>query len=274
MAIDMLPTVKNIVAVSSGKGGVGKSTVAANLALALNKLGKTVGLLDADIYGPSQPQMMGISDQKPTKIEDKIIPLESHGIKVNSIGFSIDVATPVAWRGPMIVQALEQMLMQTEWGDIDFLVIDMPPGTGDIQIALAQKFNLAGAVIVTTPQNIAIIDVIKGFKMFEAAKVPILGVVENMSTHTCKNCGHEEHIFGSGGAELLESEYGIKILGSLPLNSDIRHYADAGAPTVVGDPDSKAAAVYVSIAEQIVPPLEEAWKIKQEKIEAMKPKIQ
>lgn len=250
--VKLLPGVKNIIAVASGKGGVGKSTTAVNLALALADEGARVGLLDADIYGPSQPQMLGLVGQQPIALDDQSMePLEAYGIQAMSIGFMIDVDTPMVWRGPMVVQALDQLLRETRWKDLDYLVVDMPPGTGDVQLSMSQKVPVTGAVIVTTPQDIALIDARKGLKMFEKVGVPILGVVENMSIHICSNCGHAEHIFGAGGAEKLCADYGVECLGSLPLDIDIRALADGGKPTVVGAPDSAAADIYRRIARRV-----------------------
>jgi ATP-binding protein involved in chromosome partitioning len=244
--------VKNIIAVASGKGGVGKSTTAVNLALALAQEGATVGLLDADIYGPSQPQMLGLSGHQPeSKDGESMEPLEAYGLQAMSIGFMIDVDSPMVWRGPMVTQALEQLLNQTNWRDVDYLVVDMPPGTGDTQLTLAQKVPVTGAVIVTTPQDIALIDARKGLKMFEKVGIPIIGLVENMSIHICSNCGHEEHIFGHGGGELMCKDYDVEFLGALPLELSIRELADAGRPTVVGAPDSRAAEIYRSIARRV-----------------------
>ena len=250
--VQLLPGVRNIIAVASGKGGVGKSTTAANLALALAAEGARVGLLDADIYGPSQPQMLGIGDQRPVSDDGKtMIPLEAYGIQAMSIGFLIDPDTPMVWRGPMATQALNQMLKDTAWNDLDYLVIDMPPGTGDIQLTLSQSVPVTGAVIVTTPQDIALLDARKGVKMFEKVGVPILGVVENMSIHICSKCGHEEHIFGQGGGEKMCADFNIPFLGALPLDIQIRTEADGGTPTVVADPDGRIAATYKQIARKV-----------------------
>lgn len=247
-----LPGVKNIIAVASGKGGVGKSTTAVNLALALAQEGATVGLLDADIYGPSQPQMLGLAGQKPESEDGKTMdPLRAHGLQAMSIGFMIDIDSPMVWRGPMVTQALEQLLKQTSWDDVDYLIVDMPPGTGDTQLTLAQKVPVTGAVIVTTPQDIALIDARKGLKMFEKVGIPILGLVENMSIHICSQCGHEEHIFGAGGGARMGKDYGVEFLGSLPLELAIREMADGGKPTVVGAPDSRTAEIYRGIARRI-----------------------
>ena len=250
--VQLLPGVKNIVAVASGKGGVGKSTTAVNLALALAAEGATVGIVDADIYGPSQPTMLGITGARPESYDGKTMePLVGHGIQVMSIGFLVDNDQAMIWRGPMATQALEQLLRQTNWKDLDYLIVDMPPGTGDIQLTLAQKVPVTGAVIVTTPQDIALLDAKKGLKMFEKVSVPILGVVENMAVYCCPNCGHVEHIFGADGGKRMAAEYGIDHLGSLPLNLSIRQQADAGCPTVVAEPDGEIAALYRSVARGI-----------------------
>jgi ATP-binding protein involved in chromosome partitioning len=247
-----MPQVRNIVAVASGKGGVGKSTTAANLALALAAEGAKVGLLDADIYGPSVPLMMGIADAKPESADGKTMqPLMAHGIQVMSIGFLVAADQAMIWRGPMATQALDQLLNQTQWKDLDYLVVDMPPGTGDIALSLSQKVPMAGAVIVTTPQDIALADARKGVKMFEKVGVPILGLVENMAVHVCSNCGHAEHIFGSGGGERLAAEYGMSYLGALPLAMSIREQADGGVPTVVADPTGANAMQYRDIARRV-----------------------
>ena len=249
--VKLLPGVKNIIAVASGKGGVGKSTTAVNLALALAAEGAQVGMLDADIYGPSQPQMLGISG-KPETVDGKTLePMEGHGIQASSIGFLIDTDTPMVWRGPMVTQALEQLLRETNWRDLDYLIVDMPPGTGDIHLTLSQKIPVTGAVIVTTPQDIALLDAKKGLKMFEKVGIPIIGVVENMAVYCCPNCGHTEHIFGAGGGEKICAQYGVPFLGSLPLNLSIREQADSGRPTVVADPDGAIATVYKTIARRV-----------------------
>src|SRR3979411_2807322 len=242
--VKLIPGVKNIVAVASGKGGVGKSTTAVNLALALAAEGASVGVLDADIYGPSQPMMLGIAGRPESKDGKSLEPMEAHGLQAISIGFLIDVDTPMVWRGPMVTQALEQLLKDTAWRELDYLVIDLPPGPGDIQLTLAQKVPVTGAVIVTTPQDIALIDARKGLKMFEKVGIPILGVVENMAIHICTNCGHAEHIFGSGGGEKMCKDYDVEFLGSLPLDIRIREQADSGKPTVISDPDGPVAAIY------------------------------
>jgi ATP-binding protein involved in chromosome partitioning len=249
--VQLLPKVKNIIAIASGKGGVGKSTTAANLALALAAEGASVGVLDADIYGPSQPMMLGISGRPETTDGKTMEPLENHGLQVSSIGFMIDPDEPMVWRGPMVTQALQQLLEQTNWRDLDYLVVDMPPGTGDIQLTLSQKVPVTGAVIVTTPQDIALLDARKGLKMFEKVGIPILGVVENMSTHICSNCGHTEAIFGEGGGQKMCANFGAEFLGALPLTMAIREQTDSGKPTVVADPDGEIAAIYKAVARQV-----------------------
>ena len=249
--VQLLPGVKNIVAVASGKGGVGKSTTAVNLALALAAEGARVGLLDADIYGPSLPMMLGIQG-KPESLDGKIMePMENHGVQAMSIGFLVDQDQAMVWRGPMATQALEQLLRQTNWKDLDYLVVDMPPGTGDIQLTLSQRVPMTGAVIVTTPQDIALLDARKGIKMFEKVGVPILGIVENMAVHVCSNCGHVEHIFGADGGKKMAADYQMDYLGALPLNMQIRVQADGGQPTVVAEPDGEIAALYKAIARQV-----------------------
>ncbi len=246
-----LAKVKNVIAVASGKGGVGKSTTAANLALAWAAQGAKVGLLDADIYGPSQPMMMGLGGAKPVSEDGKhMAPLRAHGVEVMSIGFMIDPEQPMVWRGPMVTQALTQLLADTLWGDLDYLVVDMPPGTGDIQLTLAQRVPVSGAVIVTTPQDIALLDARKGLKMFEKVEVRVLGIVENMSLHVCSECGHVEHIFGSGGGARMAQQYGVQLLGELPLDIQIREDADGGTPTVVAEPDSARAQAYFDMARR------------------------
>jgi len=243
--------IRNIIAVASGKGGVGKSTTAVNLALGLAHDGASVGLLDADIYGPSQPQMMGLSHEKPTSPDQKtMIAPEAYGIKVMSIGFLVDVEQPMVWRGPMVTQALVQLLETTRWGDLDYLVVDMPPGTGDTQLTLSQRVPVSGAVIVTTPQDIALLDARKGLRMFQKVAVPVLGVVENMSTHVCSNCGFEEHIFGAGGGRRMAEQYGVDLLAELPLDIRIREQADGGKPTVVTEPDSNLGRAYIDLARR------------------------
>ncbi len=243
-----LPNVKNIIAVASGKGGVGKSTTAVNLALALQAEGANVGVLDADIYGPSVPRMLGLSGKPDSKDGRLIEPKRNHGLQVMSIGFLIEEDTPMIWRGPMVTQALQQLLNDTQWVELDYLVIDLPPGTGDIQLTLCQRVPVSGAVIVTTPQDIALLDARKGLRMFEKVEVPVLGIVENMSTHICSQCGHEEHIFGAGGGAAMAAQYHVPMLGSLPLDIRIREQADSGTPTMVAAPDSNLAAAYRSIA--------------------------
>jgi ATP-binding protein involved in chromosome partitioning len=243
--------VKNIIAVASGKGGVGKSTTAVNIALALAAEGARVGMLDADIYGPSQPTMLGITGQ-PTTDGTHMEPMTNHGLQAMSIGFLIaNDDTPMIWRGPMVTQALDQLLRQTRWDDLDYLIVDLPPGTGDIQLSLAQQVPVTGAVIVTTPQDIALMDARKGLKMFEKVGIKIVGIVENMSTHICSKCGHEEHIFGAGGGEKMCADYNTEFLGNLPLDIRIREQTDSGKPTVVADPDGNIAKTYKQIARRI-----------------------
>ena len=246
-----LAGIRNIVAVASGKGGVGKSTVAANLALAWAAQGARVGLLDADIYGPSMPIMLGLTGQRPSSPDGKkIIPLRAHGLVTMSVGFLVDAEQPMIWRGPMVTSALNQLLSETDWGELDYLVVDMPPGTGDIQLTLSQKVPVAGAVIVTTPQDIALADARKGLKMFEKVNVPVLGIVENMSIHVCSACGHAEHIFGAGGGARMAQQYGVELLGELALDARIREEADGGRPTVVAVPESARAAAYFATARR------------------------
>ena len=249
--VKLLPGVKNIIAVASGKGGVGKSTTAVNLALALAAEGAQVGMLDADIYGPSQPMMLGITGRPESIEENTIEPMEGHRLQASSIGFLIEEDSPMVWRGPMVTSALEQLLRQTRWRDLDYLIVDMPPGTGDIQLTLSQKVPVTGAVIVTTPQDVALLDARKGLKMFEKVGVPIIGIIENMSTYVCPSCGHEEHVFGTGGGEKMCQDYQVDFLGALPLNLSIREQADAGRPTVVADPDGAIAGIYKNIARQV-----------------------
>ncbi|MEO9162519.1 MAG: iron-sulfur cluster carrier protein ApbC [Casimicrobiaceae bacterium] len=249
--VKLVPGVKNIIAVASGKGGVGKSTTAVNLALALAAEGANVGILDADIYGPSQPTMLGIAGRPESTDGKTLEPMEAYGLQAMSIGFLIDVDTPMVWRGPMVTQALEQLLKDTNWRELDYLVVDMPPGTGDIQLTLSQKVPVTGAVIVTTPQDIALIDARKGLKMFEKVGVPIVGIVENMSIHICSNCGYAEHIFGEGGAARMCEDYNVPFLGSLPLDIHIREQADSGRPTVIADPDGAVAQAYKAIARKV-----------------------
>jgi len=248
--VKILPGVKNTIAVASGKGGVGKSTTATNLALALQAEGANVGVLDADIYGPSQPRMLGCGGQPESPDGKSIEPNVSYNIQSMSIGYLIDEETPMIWRGPMVTSALEQLLNDTNWRDLDYLVIDLPPGTGDIQLTLSQKVPLTGAIIITTPQDIALLDARKGLKMFEKVNVPVFGIVENMSTHICSQCGHEEPIFGSGGGERMARQYGVDLLGQLPLDISIREGVDNGKPTVAMDPDSRISKIYRDIARR------------------------
>jgi len=258
--VKLIPQVKNIIAVASGKGGVGKSTTAVNLALALVAEGASVGILDADIYGPSQPMMLGITG-RPESLDGKTLePMIGHGVQAISIGFLIDADTPMVWRGPMVTQALEQLLKDTHWQGVDYLVVDLPPGTGDIQLTLAQKVPVTGAVIVTTPQDIALIDARKGLKMFEKVGIPIIGIVENMSIHICSKCGHEEHIFGAGGAEKMCKDYNTEFLGALPLDMGIREQTDSGKPTVVAEPDGRIAEIYRKIARRVAVKISEQAK--------------
>lgn len=249
--IKLMSNIKNIIVVASGKGGVGKSTTAVNLALALASEGAQVGILDADIYGPSQPMMMGISDRPESKDGKTMEPLENHGLQVASIGFMIDPNEPMVWRGPIVTQALQQLLGQTNWRNLDYLIVDMPPGTGDIQLTLSQKVPVTGAVIVTTPQDIALLDARKGLKMFEKVGIPILGIVENMSTHICSNCGHVEAIFGEGGGARMCGEYGVEFLGALPLAMSIRTQTDSGIPTVLAEPEGALTYIYKEIARKV-----------------------
>jgi ATP-binding protein involved in chromosome partitioning len=249
--VQAIPNVKNVIAVASGKGGVGKSTVAVNLALALQAEGATAGLLDADIYGPSQPRMLGAHGRPDSTDGKSMEPKVSYGVQSISIGHLIDEETPMIWRGPMATGALEQMLRDTRWRDVDYLVIDLPPGTGDIQLTLCQQIPVTGAVIVTTPQDIALLDARKALKMFEKVQVPVLGIVENMSTHVCAKCGHEEHIFGAGGGASMARQYNVDLLGTLPLDICIREAVDNGRPTVAMDPDSKVAEAFRDIARHV-----------------------
>jgi ATP-binding protein involved in chromosome partitioning len=267
--VKLIPGVKNIIAVASGKGGVGKSTTAVNLALGLAAEGATVGVLDADIYGPSQPMMLGITGRPVSSDGKHLEPMEGHGLQAMSIGFLIDPESPMVWRGPMVTQALEQLINETKWRDVDYLVVDLPPGTGDIQLTLAQRVPVTGAVIVTTPQDIALIDARKGLKMFEKVGIPILGIVENMSLHTCSKCGHEERIFGEGGGERMGKDYSVELLGALPLDISIREQADSGMPTVVADPDGRVAQIYKQIARRVAVKIAE----KQQDHSAAFPKI-
>lgn len=247
-----LPGVKNIIAVASGKGGVGKSTTAVNLALALQEEGASVGVLDADIYGPSIPLMLGLAGKNPTSDDGQsMLPLNAHGLQVMSIGFLVDQDTPMVWRGPMVTQALTQLLNQTDWSDLDYLIVDMPPGTGDIQLTLSQRVPVSGAVIVTTPQDVALLDAVKGLQMFRKVSVPVLGIVENMSTHVCTNCGHEEHLFGSGGGGQLAADSDVELLGTLPLDIRIREQTDSGIPSVIAEPDAAPALAYRATARRM-----------------------
>jgi ATP-binding protein involved in chromosome partitioning len=249
--VQLLPKVKNVVAIASGKGGVGKSTTAVNLALALAAEGASVGILDADIYGPSQPMMMGITGRPESTDGQTMEPLENHGVQVMSIGFLVDEDQAMIWRGPMATQALDQLLRQTNWAELDYLLVDMPPGTGDIALTLSQRVPLTGAVIVTTPQDIALIDARKGISMFQKVGVPILGIVENMAVYCCPNCGHVEHIFGADGGKRMAEQFGVDVLGSLPLNMSIRVQADGGTPSVAADPDSEISAQYKAVARAV-----------------------
>ncbi|MGL6070411.1 iron-sulfur cluster carrier protein ApbC [Craterilacuibacter sp.] len=251
--VPLLPGVKNIIVIASGKGGVGKSTTAVNLALALSAEGARVGLLDADIYGPSQPLMMGLAERHPEMAADGkgLKPVENYGIQTMSIGYLVDTDQAMVWRGPMVSQALQQLLNDTQWDNLDYLVVDMPPGTGDIQLTLSQKVPVTGAVIVTTPQDIALLDARKGYTMFQKVGVPTLGLIENMAVHICSNCGHSEHIFGEGGAAKMGADFDIELLGSLPLDIRIRAAVDAGMPTLVSDPDGAIAASYKAIARKV-----------------------
>lgn len=245
-----LAAVRNVIAVGSGKGGVGKSTVAVNLALALARDGARAGILDADIYGPSVPTMLGLSGRPDSPDGKSIEPLRAHGVQAMSIGLLVEQDTPMIWRGPMATSALTQLLNDTRWDDLDYLFIDLPPGTGDIQLTLAQKIPVAGAIVVTTPQDVATLDARKAVRMFEKVNVPVLGLVENMALYTCSNCGHEDHVFGSGGAERLSADYGLPVLGSLPLDRRVREQGDAGSPVVVAAPESASARAFVSAARQ------------------------
>ncbi|HBA34729.1 MAG TPA: iron-sulfur cluster carrier protein ApbC, partial [Gammaproteobacteria bacterium] len=248
--LQRMNNIKNIIAIGSGKGGVGKSTVSANVALALAQEGARVGMLDADIYGPSQPRMLGLDQQKLSSRDNKIEPLESHGVKLVSIGLMVDEETPTIWRGPMVTGALTQMLNDTDWGELDYLIIDLPPGTGDTQLTLVQKIPVSAAIIVTTPQDIALLDARKGLQMFRKVDVPVLGIIENMSTHICSQCGHEEHIFGTGGGVKMAADYDVELLGSLPLDIRIREQADSGNPSVAAMQDSQISSIYRSIARK------------------------
>lgn len=255
--VPLSPRIRNVIAVASGKGGVGKSTTAVNLALALQLEGARVGILDADIYGPSVPAMLGLSGRPDSPDGKSIEPMRAHGIEAMSIGFLVDQDTPMIWRGPMATSALTQLFNETLWGDLDYLIVDLPPGTGDIQLTLSQKIPVAGAVIVTTPQDIATLDAKKALKMFEKVEVPVLGLIENMAVHVCSNCGHAEHIFGSGGGEKMAAQYGVPLLGSLPLELAIREQGDAGLPIVVSAPESVAAQAYRQTARRLAEVLAE-----------------
>jgi len=246
------PEIKNIIAVASGKGGVGKSTTAVNLALALASLGLRVGILDADIYGPSQPLMLGARHIPQYESGKAITPVVLHGIQSMSMGYLVDVNTPMVWRGPMVSKALQQLLFQTAWSPLDYLIVDLPPGTGDIQLTMAQKIPVAGAVIITTPQDLALLDARKGLEMFRKVQIPVLGIIENMALHVCRQCGHQEAIFGAGGGESLASAAGVSLLGSLPLDKQIREDADAGAPTMIVAPDGPIAQLYRQAAINMV----------------------
>ena len=247
-----LPNVKNIIAIASGKGGVGKSTTAVNLAIALAKKGAKTGLLDADIYGPSQPLMLGVTTRPDVKGQKTLHPVLAHGVQSMSIGYLIDETAPMIWRGPMVSMALQQLLHDTHWDNLDYLIIDLPPGTGDIQLTLAQKIPVTAAIIVTTPQDLALLDARRAYEMFRKVHVPVLGIIENMSIHVCSQCGHQEHIFGEGGGQQLAEKYGVELLGSLPLDIKIRQQTDSGNPTVVAEPDSAIAHRYHNIAQQII----------------------
>lgn len=247
-----LPNVKHIIAVASGKGGVGKSTTAVNLAIAMAKEGANTGILDADIYGPSQPLMLGVKERPNVKEQKTLQPVIAHGVQSMSIGYLIDETSPMIWRGPMVSMALQQLLNDTHWDNLDYLIIDLPPGTGDIQLTLAQKIPVSGAIIVTTPQDLALMDAKRAYEMFRKVHVPVLGVIENMSIHVCSKCGHQEPIFGEGGGNRLAEKYGIELLGSLPLDIKIREQTDSGNPTVIADPDSPAARRYHEIAKHVM----------------------
>jgi ATP-binding protein involved in chromosome partitioning len=249
-----LADIENIVCIASGKGGVGKSTTAVNLALALQQMGYRIGLLDADIYGPSQPLMLGVDKNVRPKIRERkfMEPVLAHGLECNSMGFLVDENTPMVWRAPMIISAFNQILGDTLWSKLDYLIVDLPPGTGDIQLSLAQSVKVTGAVIVTTPQDVALLDARKGIEMFRKVGVPLLGIVENMSTHVCSNCGHEEAIFGQGGGQRLAADYGVEVIGSLPLDLRIREHTDQGRPTVVSEPEGKLTRAYLALAAALV----------------------
>ena len=257
-----LPNVRNIIAVGSGKGGVGKSTTSVNLALALAAEGLQVGILDADVYGPSVPMMLGLSGRPDSPDGKTIEPKRAHGIEAMSIGLLVDQDTPMIWRGPMATSALTQLLTETRWGDLDVLVVDLPPGTGDIQLTLAQKIPVAGAVIVTTPQDVATLDARKALKMFEKVNIPVLGLVENMAVHVCTNCGHTEHLFGQGGAQRMSEQYGVPVLGALPLEAGIREHGDGGTPIVIARPESAAAQAYRALARETLAALDKRPKVR------------
>ena len=264
-----LPRIRNIIAIGSGKGGVGKSTTAVNLAVALADLGLRIGLLDADIYGPSIPTMLGLSGRPDSPDGKSIVPMRAHGIETMSIGFLVEQDTPMIWRGPMATSALTQLLNETRWGGddgdgLDILIVDLPPGTGDIQLTLAQKIPVAGAVIVTTPQDVATLDARKALKMFEKVHVPVLGLIENMAQHVCSNCGHVEHLFGNGGGERMAAQYAVPLLGSLPLEIAIREQGDAGTPLVRAAPDSAAARAYREVAQRLLAQLDKRPRVKAE----------
>ena len=257
-----LANVRNIIAVGSGKGGVGKSTTAVNLALALAAEGLDVGVLDADVYGPSVPTMLGLSGRPDSPDGKSITPMRAHGIEAMSIGLLVAEDTPMIWRGPMATQALTQLLGDTRWGDLDVLVVDLPPGTGDIQLTLAQKIPVAGALVVTTPQDVATLDARKALKMFEKVNIPVLGLVENMAVHVCSKCGHAEHVFGQGGAQAMSQQYGVPVLGALPLEAGIREHGDRGTPIVIAQPDSAAAMAYRELARATLAQLAQRPKVR------------
>ena len=249
--VKRIPHIKNVVAVASGKGGVGKSTTAVNLALALHLSGAKVGILDADIYGPSQPRMLGCSGKPEITSDKNMVPQSNYGIQSMSIGYLIEEDTPMVWRGPMATSALQQLLYETKWEELDYMIVDLPPGTGDIQLTLAQKIPVSGAVVVTTPQDISLIDAVKALKMFEKVKIPVLGLVENMSSYVCPGCGREEALFGSGGGEKMRQQHEVELLGKLPLDPKIREGADNGNPSVAVEPDSAVSAAYMDVARRL-----------------------